>query len=312
MPCIKYLCDNDFVHKTNLPHWRNIMRKLSDTFIYELKEGFLAGITQITTEDHDLNLEIRDNKITLYYKGHGLLNLAESNKLHYRVDINKKFTGGVDLPHYLNDIDSTNHFIKYIPILKQNIIKIGKHSLEMEYEQMVIRANNYEPKNSSEYFIIDRQYAVDKSRFDLTGFYWKSRGRNKNQVVDMCLMEVKFGLNTDINEVHQQLERYYEDIKPRAASIAEEGETILKQKLELGLYDQSADRLEAMKTLCFSRDISHFQFILLLVDFNPYSKILNLDNLKSLPFASQVRIFYSGFAMWHQNIKPIIDETRLE
>jgi len=58
----------------------------------------------------------------------------------------------------------------------------------------------------------------------------------------------------------------------------------------------------AMKTLTFSRDIHDFQFILVLVDFNQNSRLLALEKIKKLPFADQVRIFYSGFGMWEQNV----------
>ena len=62
---------------------------------------------------------------------------------------------------------------------------------------MIIRANNYEPRNNSEYYIIDRQItAGDAGRFDLTGIYWARGKRRKGQEVSLCLMEVKFALNT--------------------------------------------------------------------------------------------------------------------
>ena len=63
-------------------------------------------------------------------------------------------------------------FLTAIPLLKQNIANCGKRSLEVEYEQMIIRANNFEPRNNTEYFIVDRQYAVREGRFDLTGICW--------------------------------------------------------------------------------------------------------------------------------------------
>ena len=61
-----------------------------------------------------------------------------------------------------------------------------------------------------------------------------------------------------------------------------------------------------MKTLTFSRDIAQFQFILILVDYNPNSSMLNLESLASLPlsFATQVKVFCGGFAMWQQNVLP--------
>jgi hypothetical protein len=75
-------------------------------------------------------------------------------------------------------------------------------------------------------------------------------------------------------------------------------------------YDQSADRLEAMKTLKISRELSDFQFILVLVDYNPNSVQLDLSQLENLPFAKQVKIFHGGLAMWQQNVKPIASASR--
>ncbi len=281
------------------------MRKLSVTFINSLKSGFLAGITKKVISDSDLTLEIRDNCINIYYKGNSLLKLSESTSGRYKADIHEKFRDGLDIPLNFIDQETTAGFLNNIPLLKENVIRYGKHSLEIEYEQMIIRANNFEPRNNSEYYIIDRQYVIGKQRFDLVGIFWDRKARRKGQEVYLCFIEVKFALNQDISEVHNQLNRYYKAIRPRAKNIAEEGETIFRQKLELGLYNQSAERIEAMKTLSFSKDISQFQFVLVLVDYNPNSLKLNLDSLSELPFAKQVRVFYGGFAMWKQNVKPL-------
>jgi hypothetical protein len=233
------------------------------------------------------------------------MKLVESAPTRYRVEIHEKFAEGLDFPSELVDPDTTSQFLKTIPRIKQNIIEHGKGSLEIEYEQMIIRANNYEPRNNSEYFIVDRQYTVETGRFDLTGIFWDRKNRRRAQEVPMCLMEVKFALNQDIAQIQDQLERYYEAIKAKATSIAEEGESIFRQKLELGLYKQSPERIEAMKTLTFARDISQFQFILVLVDYNPNSLMLNLQNLARLSFANQLKVFHGGFAMWQQNVKNV-------
>jgi hypothetical protein len=281
------------------------MRKLSKTFLSCLKSGFLSEITEYVKRDHDLNLEIRESYINVYYKGNSLLKLNEVNSLlRYRAEIHKKFLEGVKLS--LDFTESTvPQFIKAIPFIKENIVKYGKHSLELEYEQLIIRANNFERRNNTEYFIVDRQYVMNKGRFDLSGFHWKTAGRMKNQEVPVCLMELKFALNTDIKEVHNQLAGYYESIKDNAALVAEELETVFKQKLSLNLYDQSTDRINAMKTLTFSRDINKFQFILIFVDYNQNSSLLNLASIEKLPFAKQVKVFHAGFGMWHHNVKEI-------
>ena len=273
------------------------MRKLSDTFINQLKTGFLSKIIEYVRNDPDINFEIRDNYFNLYFKGHFLLNLREKGSHIYLVRIHPKIKGDIDIPLILDCKMAVKKYIRSISNLKTNILSLGKQSLEMEYEQMIIRANNSEKRINSEYFILDRQFAIGGNRIDLMGFYWPSAGRRKNQVVDMCLMEVKFGLNTDIAEIHEQLSKYYKAIWSKASNIAQEGEIILKQKLKLGLFNQSTARNNAMKTLKISSDISNFQFIIFLIDFNPYSTIYKSEKINSLSFADQIRIVHSGFAL---------------
>ena len=177
----------------------------------------------------------------------------------------------------------------------------------MEYEQLVIRANNRELGNSSEYYIIDRQYAVNggDNKFDLMGFFWSNKRRSKGQTVTPCLMEVKFGLNKDIGQVHQQLGRYYELVRANIEDIVKDLEGSFQQRLKLGLYDQPSDRIELMKTLKFADSIEDFQFLLILIDYNPYSTLLKRASLESLPFASQIKVFFGGFAMWEPGLEPV-------
>jgi hypothetical protein len=281
------------------------MRKLSSTFLQCLRAGFLAPITEQVKCDHDLNLDIREGYINIYYKGNSLLKLSEINSLiRYKADIHPKFLEGVEIPPELTE-ETVPLFSENIPRIKQNIIKHAQDSLELEYEQMIIRANNLEPRNNTEYFIVDRQSIIGEDRFDLTGFFWDRNCRRSNQEVSVCLLEIKFALNPEIQLVHEQLSRYYESIKGNAVAVAEELETVFRQKLRLGLYNQSPERINAMKTLTFSRNIEGFQFILVLVDYNPNSSLLAMDKVRQLPFAEQVKVFHTGFGMWKTNVVSI-------
>jgi hypothetical protein len=278
------------------------MRQLSPSFIRELKTGFLSDLTRQTIADADLDLELRAGYVNLYYKGNSLLNLKETKAGGYHVAVHANFAAGLDLPTVLGNAAQTAQFLECLPQLKENVIRRGKHSLEVEYEQLVIRANNFEPRNVSEYFIVDRQYALGRDRFDLVGFYWDRRRRRAGQAVPLCLFEVKFALNPDIGEIHEQLSRYHTAIAPRLPQLAEEFQGVFRQKLELGLYRQDAQRLRAMRTLTFSSDLSQVHFVLILVDYNPHSRRLNEDKLRRLPFAQQIKIFKSGFALWQHNV----------
>jgi hypothetical protein len=284
------------------------MRAVSSTFLAALKSGFLSEITKEAIEDPDLNLEIREGYINLYYKGNSLLKLRESPPGQYGVDVHEKFLTGLSVPSGLIDQTTTAQFVSNIPRIKRNIIRFGRHSIETEYEQLIIRANNFEQRNNSEYFLLDRQYAIGRERFDLMGFCWAQNGRARNQEVPMCLMEVKFALNGDIANVHEQLARYYSAVKPRANVLADEAKSVFQQKLELGLYDRSPRR-DALSTLTFSPNIADFQFILVLVDYNPNSTLIDYRKLAQLPFANQIRVFSGGLAMWHQNVRRLAHTT---
>lgn len=280
------------------------MRKLSSSFIQDLKSGFLSALMDQVHRDRDLDLEIRDNYLNIYFKGNSLLKLDEVRSGQYRVDIHPKLSGNAQFQDLVDEA-SVQAFLAQIPRIKENIIRYGKSSLEIEYEQMIIRANNYEPRNNSEYFIVDRQVVAGKAgRFDLTGFYWPRAGRRSNQVVPVCLFEVKFALNQDIQEVHGQLERYYQAIGERSQEIAAAAQTILRQKLELGLFNHSPEQLAALSTLTLSPALADYQLILILVDYNPNSRLFDPTRLAELPFANQIRVLRTGFAMWGSNLLP--------
>ena len=153
------------------------MRELSISFMEALQSDFLSGILQTVHNDKDLDLQIRENYINLYFKGNSLLKLSEGVDNNYKVDIHSKFVDTLEIPLSLKNEKSTELFLQAVPALKENIIRIGKTSLEVEYEQLIIRANNREMRNNSEYFLIDRQYSLAKERFDLMGFYWNRNGR---------------------------------------------------------------------------------------------------------------------------------------
>lgn len=279
------------------------MRGLSPTFITALQTGILAGLRQRVIADKDLDLQIRTDYLNVYYKGNSLLKLTELSSNKYRVTIDPKFLGNLTLPN-IHDEATAKLFLDAIPQLKEAVVASGKKSLEVEYEQLIIRANNLEPRTNSEYFIVDRQYARGTARFDLLGLCWPSDRRKRGQVIAPCCFEIKFALNTDIQEIQHQLQSYYDLIAADASNIAAEIEHVFRQKLDLGLFLQSQDRLHAMATLEVGRRVEDFQFIVVLVDYNPYSTLFTQAevSLAALPFANQIRIFKSGFAIWQQSL----------
>src|SRR5215207_4451636 len=124
------------------------MRQLSESFMLALQQGVLADLTKQIIADKDLDLQIRNGYLNIYYKGNSLLRLTEVGT-HYRIDMDAKFRTGLTIPNLL-DGQTMALFLAMIPTLKANIIRYGASSLELEYEQLIIRANNLEPRNNSE------------------------------------------------------------------------------------------------------------------------------------------------------------------
>lgn len=280
-------------------------RRLSEIFMHQLTHGWLAPITQRVVADPDLDLFIRRDYVNIYFKGNSLLRLAEAGEV-YRVTIHNKFVGETPIPDLVNPA-AVRFFLQQLPHLKERIIEHGRSSIETEYEQALIRANNLEPHNNSDYFIVDRQYRIGRQQIDLLGIYWEQtrRRRQRGQTVQLCLMELKYALNPEIKHVAEQIAGYYEALEPIVAEVADECEALLRQRLALGLYDQPAGRLEAMGTLRISRQIEDCQIIVVLIDYNPRSSHYDPSLLERLPFRNQIRVLQTGLAMWETNLKAV-------
>jgi hypothetical protein len=88
-----------------------------------------------------------------------------------------------------------------LPILKDTMdLWFGKHPKpEREFQQLVLRENNLQQPlaNSTDYFFIDIEYAVGKTRFDLVGVRWPSSGpeRKIRDGWPLVLVEMKYGDN---------------------------------------------------------------------------------------------------------------------
>jgi len=283
------------------------MRTLDKGFVSELREGGLFhSIVEYVINDTTLDFEVRSGYINIYFKGNSILKLYENGNFN----IHKKFLDNICLSNNnFSTITDVKNYLSNIPSIKNNVIKIKakRQTLEIEYEQLLIRSNNLNKNVNSELFFTDRQYADNKSnsRFDLTGFFWDRNNRKKNQTVPLAFIEVKYSLNSDISKIDKQLEQYYYAVKSKINEIASETEYIKNLKIDLGLINQSKERLNALKTLTISNNINQAKFIIALIDYNPNSTLFDKSKLKLLPFSNQIEIFYSGLAIWKEYLKKV-------
>lgn len=275
------------------------MRHLEPDFLKDLESGILSPLLKEIKADADLDIQIRDNYINVYYKGYSLAKISPS-KNGYEILAHQKINPSQRIQ--VVTADDMRSYIGTIPTIKASILHLQKHSLEIEFEQLLIRANNYIEKNNSEFFVVDRQYQDKQNRFDLSGIFWPSIGRRGNGSVRASVIEVKYGLNKDIALLHKQVQRYYDAID-KSPTFFEEIQALLRQKLDLGLIRGTDERIHAMKSLKVINDIHSLVILIVLIDYNPHSKLLNLGALKKLPFANQVRILKTGMAIWEESLE---------
>jgi len=275
------------------------MRELSPEFMDDLLQGKLSPLLNEVRIDKDLILEIRENYLDVYFKGNRLLNLKRQGE-GYKAS---SFDGICDLK--INSTEKTEDFVEKIPLIKQKIIHRVTKGNELEFEQMLIRSNNYESRLNTDYYIADRQFVLPgekDNRIDMFGVYWPRRNRAKGREVNLALIEIKYG-EKDIKGLPEQLEKYYNFLNSHLKEIIDQTEVILRQKLDLGLFMDETNRLKAMREFKILRELKNVRFVIILIDCNPDSTLLSeaIKSFKELPFANLINIFHVGFGLWDKN-----------
>ena len=282
------------------------MRRLNDQFLADLNGGFLAPILDYVRGDRDIILEIRLNAINLYFKGNSLLKLSQIRDGTYKATIHPTLSGGVHIPDPIRQSPEVASIAAILPKVREAILNLRGSGSEIEYEQMIIRANNRESRLATDFLMVDRQICMpgEEGRFDLTGLYLPRRVWHRTKTAALALIETKFGLNPDIAEIHDQLSGYYRALANHLSDVAETTQMILRQKVKLGLISHGEDRLRAYQDLKVSANISDVRFVIALVDYAPESKLLNEAAINALPFRDQIDIFHLGFGLWQSNAVP--------
>ncbi len=288
-------------------------RALSDGFTNELKDGKYKNLVQRVRLDKDLDMEFRGTYINIYYQGHSILNLKKSGSF----TIEKKFKRGIEgkIPEALNTIEDVNTYLELLPQIKDNVVYRRQENgedervsqkRELEFEQLLIRANNLESRNNSEYIILDRQYVVNNGmdRWDLVALRWpiEKRGR-PHQEGYLSLIEVKYAQNPDIQNIKEQVQRYGHYLEAHLSDICKDMKNILSQKIDLGLLAKTGDQIKRLRQLPIKPDIAETEIIVYLIDYNNNSALLKRAREAGKPdFKGKVRVALGGLALWQSNL----------
>lgn len=230
-------------------------RRLSPPMMNAFKSGPLAPLLGVVHRDRDLILEIRDDKVDIYCKGQVAVHVEPGSHGVYVLSADKAFWDRAS--RAVASITETQAFVaEELPHIKQRIAEHRKSprggGLEIEFEQLLIRANTQEPGLNTEYFAIDRQVLVGGGgeRIDVLGVCWPRGNRAGSTVLSPALIEVKYGLKGGVDGLADQLERYYRALAGRTETLAAEAEGILRQKVELGRSPAGRRRPSASWRVC--------------------------------------------------------------
>jgi len=261
-------------------------------------------------------MEFRGTYLNIYYQGHSILNLNKNGC----ITIDRKFLRGVEqkVPSALKTSEDVNAYLEVLPHIKDNVtycpseagIRSSK-SRELEFEQLLIRANNLESRNNSEYIILDRQYVVNRGvdRWDLVALRWPIENRGRpHQEGYLSIIEVKYAQNPDIQDINSQIGRYAQYLEAHLPEICEDMQHILNQKLELGLLTKTEGQINRLRKLPIKPNIAETEIIVYLIDYNQNSNLAKRAEKTEKPdFPGKVYVALGGLALWKHNLSKFGD-----
>lgn len=265
-------------------------RGLEKDYLRQLKtRGNLSFLRNSRVMGDDIDIQIRNNYINLYYKGASLLKFQWRNRDNYIIEISEAYFRPIEpngmgvYPKCCKDKKGKNRpriyeydyksilklkhgFQTLISQLKRNIDYLGR-GRENAFEQLFIE-NNLNQKNSPEFIILDRQIvAGGLKRLDLVAI---SQIENSDEY-RLNLIELKYGEDPRIADVHdKQLDQYYKIFLNDYEHIASEYEEIIKQKKAINRWPYPKQNFK------ISRDSNTMRKIAVFGNINENSSLLKI------------------------------------
>lgn len=276
------------------------MRHLADSFFDKLKNGDkqFHKILEIVRCNDTLDLELRGDYCTIYYRGGRLLSFTEDGKLS---GLDRKYLKPDEEPMEakLSDVRA------YITWAKQEIDyyirKERNHLGEKEIQQLIVRENNYSPNApDTDFFIVDMEYqdGSDK-RFDLVALRWDSTSSaRRTGKVKLYVIEVKQGFGAVRTIAGSGLKKHLEDFQKFSKNTKDFKEDMIKvfqQKFDLGLLRDVDNLKEKVKQLKVDEDV---EFACIMANYKPASKeLLNeLEEISDCQFFTSSLIGYGLYS----------------
>lgn len=291
-------------------------RALKQIFVNELKNGKFQPILQAVLDDDTLDLELRGDRVIIYYRGGKLLTLKEEGTLE---SLDKKYQQDKTILKTIPSFENIEDYIQQAKkIVDYYVIHKKNHLGEKDIQQMIIRENNYSPiDKDTDFFIIDTEYEENSSegRFDMIALQWNSTASDhRYKKVELAFIEVKQGFKSvgstngkeDITK--PGLLKHFQDYKKFVTTVPfedfkNEMLIVFKQKKELGLIP-NAPSIENIKDF---RIPNETKFYVILANYKPASDTL-MNELDAMDKAGITDcLFFTssfcGYGLYKEGIK---------
>ncbi len=251
--------------------------------------GALRTLRDVVVSDPSLCPEIRNDILTIYYRGGLLLQIKRLRNGRFQSCLTDKYLNpgngrnwfGINVEEFW-DLNVTDEVIKnriqsipFLKVLMDEYFDRKRIMREKEFQQQIVIANNRCDRANTDYFFCDMEFANQGQRFDLVGVLWPKRRNNK--LLQLSVGEVKFGkgairdgngdaglvghFNRFINFIHNpgQFRDFKNEVLER-----------FNQKQELGFIPAAPKQIKSFAD-------GHPDYLVILGDCNPNSAILRQE-----------------------------------
>lgn len=297
-------------------------RYLSETFKDDLIEGELKQVLEIIRQDDTLMLELRGNKVIVYYRGGKLLEIKETEPHRYSfIAGDKKYLmgkSGMSLKTIYSsgqyDIETLENYIatfkysidKYFGGLRNGETRRNRFSIENEIRQHIVRENNYTKKaDQTDYFILDTEYETHNGKkFDIVALEWIADSPKRKlqsykprlAVFELKYAEAAISDKCGLCEHLKDFEDFIAD-KARVEDFKREMLKVLEQKREMGLIPyltfKNQNKVSAMA--------EEIEFINIIANYKHESTKLSTE-IKKMRHFKMMKSNYMGYGLFKRNI----------
>ena len=261
-------------------------RGLSSSFINLLLKGKLKGFWSEVCKDNALDPQIREDQITIYYRGGNLCQVNHHCGQYTIGNFHPEYANNPGHPkhkEFIKDIHrwNVNDWIMNIPtmkaIMKEHMDNHGNPRHEDNYSQKVVWENNRsENSKYSDYFIMDTKVEIEtrKTCFpDIVAVKWPKVEHNNAHDLKVAFIEVKYdngslagnaGIQAHIDDWCHFLQN-----PAKWQKLQDEMKNLFSQKIALGLMPTAPSEIHSLST-----NLPELQLLVAHIDYSD-RKLLN-------------------------------------